>query len=169
MENIILLISTGVFALFLVALWFVVKNPETGSSFGIQDSVSATYKLLLALLPKAAQSVWILLFFILAVGIIATGQNAWYFGSAVGLCGVGAFPEYWERDSVKKHISAAYLAYLVPMVYMLFFDGRVFTTVLAAAWLVFAALCSFNVVQLKYRTTIYELAGFMAIAIGLSL
>lgn len=167
MGNIILLICAGIFALFLVAMWFVVKNPETGKAFGVQKSISANYKLLLAVLPQAAHSIWLLLFFLLAVGIIATGQNAWFFGSAVGLCGVGAFPEYWERDDVKKHVAAAYLAYLVPVLYLLFFDGHVFTTVLSAVWVAFAALCSLKVITINHSTTVYEIAGFAVIITGL--
>jgi hypothetical protein len=167
MEYLFLLSVTVIFAVFISFFWFVIKAPDTGKVYGIQPSFSATYKILQVATPKAAHSIWLGLFFLLAIAIIATGQSAWYFGSAVGLMGVGAFPEYWEKDEIKKHVGAAYLAYLVPIIYMLFFDGSWVATVLAAMWLVFSGLCSTKLIKIKYPTTTYELLGFILIIVRL--
>ncbi|WP_346856589.1 hypothetical protein [uncultured Draconibacterium sp.] len=163
---VLLIVSIVLFAAFWAVMWFVLKD-KNGQAYGLQTSISATYKILLEKLPKEAHSIWIGLFVLLAIGIVSAGESAWYFGSAIGLLGVGAFPEYWEKDEVKKHIGAAYLAYLVPVVYMLFFDGMWITTVLALAWLVFAGLCSTKVIEIKNATAIYELIGFVVIVLPL--
>ena len=157
MDN-FLFIAVGIFALFLALMWF---------KYGVQPSISATYKLLPKKPVGLGHSIWLFLFFILAVGIVSSGQSAWYFGSAIGLLGVGAFPEYWEKDEVKKHIGSAYIAYLVPITYMIGFDGRIFTTVLASLWLIFAILCSLNILNIKNRTSVYEIIGMIVIVIGL--
>lgn len=158
--NLYLLISVLVFALFLSYFW---------TKHGIQSSISATYRLLLAGFPVGAHSIWVGLFFMLAVAILSTGQSAWYFLSAVGLLGVGAFPEYWEKDQVKNHVTAAYIAFAFPLLKLLLFTPGTVVPAVTAAWIVFAALLTFKIIRIPYRTTIVEITGFILIITFLSL
>lgn len=156
--NAYLLVSITVFALFLTYFWV---------KYGVQSSISATYRLLQREFPKAAHSIWVALFFMLAVAILSCGQSAWYFLSAVGLLGVGAFPAYWEKAYVKKHITAAYIAYAFPLLKLLLFTPCTTIPAITAAWIVITALLTLKVIQLPYRTTLVEITGFILIIIGL--
>lgn len=158
--SIYLIISLSVFGLFLAFFWL---------KYGIQRSISATYRLLLLHFSKAAHSIWVALFFMLAIAILSTGQSAWYFFSAVGLLGVGAFPQYWEKAEVRKHVTAAYIAYAFPIVKLALFTPGLTAPLLATAWIVFIGLLSINALKIPYRTTIIELSGFIVIIVGFSL
>ncbi len=154
----VFLISVLIFASVIIGYWV---------KFGIQPSISATYKLLKES-KHYADEIWLLMLTFLGIGLNFLSLDLFNVVSVAGLTIVGCKPEYWHKEEGQKHVFGAYLGYL-PLVARLFFINSLWFVV--GCILVVLVLCvtvqfkwkgeKRTLIHIKNRTAIIEIVLFV--------